>query len=330
MRAVEPLIQTLGNYDSGIQSVAAEALGRLGDPRAVMPLIHGLESGLENGDHRLWPEALYALGKLADKRAVGPLIRALNNSADGYRIAAATALGQLGDLRAVSPLANALHGRRPVQWGLGVAVVTALARLGDSEANQALVEALESADGEISGWAAIVLAKQGDSRTVEPLIRALRIFDPEAAEALGELGDRRAIEPLIRQLVSSSLDSRRTAATALVRLGDTRWANWAQVEECNIRDLGKIGDIRAVARLIVFLDSGDIESRRSGAEELRHIALQTPHALQNYWPRIAGAVRRPHTDYMSVLCRTDVHDDFGIGLDFPDPPTADGYVSKDF
>ncbi len=79
-----------------IQRRAAETLGKLGDLRAVEPLIKALSGGNEC--------AATALGKLGDPRAVAPLIKALSGG-DGC---AATALGKLGDPRAVEPLITAL------------------------------------------------------------------------------------------------------------------------------------------------------------------------------------------------------------------------------
>ena len=43
VRAVEPLIQRLQDEDEDVRSAAAEALGRIGDARAVDPLIQRLQ-----------------------------------------------------------------------------------------------------------------------------------------------------------------------------------------------------------------------------------------------------------------------------------------------
>ncbi len=49
-----------------------------------------------------------ALGKIGDKRAVEPLITALDDEDELVREGAAKALGMLGDKRAVEPLITAL------------------------------------------------------------------------------------------------------------------------------------------------------------------------------------------------------------------------------
>ena len=48
--------------------------------------------------------AAWALGKIGDKRAVEPLIEALKHEHVGLRATSADSLGELGDERAVEPL----------------------------------------------------------------------------------------------------------------------------------------------------------------------------------------------------------------------------------
>ena len=71
---------------------AAEALGQLGDKRAVDPLIKALS------DDHYWVRlsAAMALGQLGDKRAVDPLIMVLSDDYSGVRKAAKAALKKLG------------------------------------------------------------------------------------------------------------------------------------------------------------------------------------------------------------------------------------------
>ena len=70
---------------------AAKALDKLGDKRAVEPLIKVLE---EMNDDDVLLAAAEALGNLGDKRAVEPLIVALRNI--GYT--AAKAFGRVGPI----------------------------------------------------------------------------------------------------------------------------------------------------------------------------------------------------------------------------------------
>ncbi len=63
------MIEKLLDDNEGTRWNAAEALGRLGDPRAVEPLI----DTLWDDDARVRLKTAWALGMLGDFRALGPL-----------------------------------------------------------------------------------------------------------------------------------------------------------------------------------------------------------------------------------------------------------------
>jgi HEAT repeat protein len=91
--AVEPLIKALGdNGMIGVRRSVAEALGAIGDERAVEPLIETLR--YEGSDVRR--SAAEALGEIGDGRAVEPLIEALEDEGYGVAKAAKKALKKLG------------------------------------------------------------------------------------------------------------------------------------------------------------------------------------------------------------------------------------------
>jgi HEAT repeat protein len=71
--------------------------------------------------------AAWALRRIGDKRAVEPLIQALRDEDHDVRRAAAEALGTIGDPRAVEPLIRAL---RDENWEVRKAAVEALDKLG--------------------------------------------------------------------------------------------------------------------------------------------------------------------------------------------------------
>lgn len=71
LRAVEPLIASLGDSDEYVRRNAAEALGELKDLRAVEPLI----KALGDSNWEVCYKAVLALGELKDTRSIEPLVK---------------------------------------------------------------------------------------------------------------------------------------------------------------------------------------------------------------------------------------------------------------
>jgi HEAT repeat protein len=74
-------IDMLGSENVGWRWKAAESLARLGDPRAVDPLIRALD----DEDWRVRQKVAWALGYLGDPRAIVPLRRAYRDEPEGVR-----------------------------------------------------------------------------------------------------------------------------------------------------------------------------------------------------------------------------------------------------
>lgn len=92
--AVRALIMTVNNKyeDLIVRGRAALMLGKLGDARAVMPLIQALDApGYQTPLY-----AAQSLGLLGDPRAIGPLLGMLNSSNTKCRDAARESLRRLG------------------------------------------------------------------------------------------------------------------------------------------------------------------------------------------------------------------------------------------
>jgi hypothetical protein len=115
-RAVEPLIVAMRDPDEDVSDSAIWALGRLGGDRAVKVLAAALK---DHPDQRVRKAAAEALGWTRAKRALDPLIAALGDKAPAVRSYATIGLGYLGDPRAI-PALEALLARETdqvvLQW----------------------------------------------------------------------------------------------------------------------------------------------------------------------------------------------------------------------
>ena len=282
--AVEPVIATfLGGVTSDTQHAAAGALGEMGDPRAVEPLVRSLRNpeisfyneyrdlaskygfrGYRFMSDETRRAAVLALGKLGEA-AVEPLITVLNDRSinwRGSREGAAEALGQIGGPRAIEPLIKVLGDpdtdlARSAGHALESIVqknaAGALEEVRDVRVSEAFIQALKDENGEARSKAASALGKIGDERAVEPLIQALKNEDrrarSSAAWALGEIRDERAVEPLIQALRDEDPYVASDVAEAL----------------------GKIGDPRAVEPLTNALGDENISLRKAAKEALDNI-----------------------------------------------------------
>ena len=90
---VEPLIVALEDANRSVAFWAAGALGRIGDTRAVEPLVVLLND--KDRDQRLRARAAEALGRIGDTRAVEPLSVVLGEGSEIIRGKAAPALKKL-------------------------------------------------------------------------------------------------------------------------------------------------------------------------------------------------------------------------------------------
>lgn len=157
---------------------------------------------------------------------------------------------------------------------------------------EGLIRALTYDDCITRKEAVVALKKIADSRSLFPLIDALKYekwhdqyavmgsVRENAAEALGVLGDKRAVEPLIDALNDKDEDVRWKAAWALGSIGDKRAIEpliyalqdkrWP-VRRFAVSALGKIGDRRSVGSLIKALNDEDWHVRKYAADALGKI-----------------------------------------------------------
>jgi hypothetical protein len=204
-------IRRLLSNDWEVRRDATQALGQIGDVRAVEPLI----AALKDRDWDVRRAAAQALGLIGDVRGVEPLIVTLKDRFDGVRKAAAQALGKIGDVRAVMPLIAALKDQ---SWQVSEAAAQILGQIRDTRAVEPLIAALEDRDWDVRRAAAQALGQIGDARAVEPLIASLidrsKYVRQAATQALGKIGVPCAIDPLLENRKLSQIED---YANAVIR-----------------------------------------------------------------------------------------------------------------
>jgi len=204
------LATNLESQSPRVQRLAAAALSRTGDPRAVALL--GTALAKETTDITKLDIA-YALARAGDKRGRDALVAGLGSGRRDIKAAAGRALALLGDARAVQGLAPYLDVS---QLRLGAA--EALAYLADPKAVAVLdqlrarpAEAATPGDPKTSpddrARATIALGLAGRTDVIPDLYKLLEDprFNAFAAHALAKLRDPAAKQVLVEQLAIPSL-----------------------------------------------------------------------------------------------------------------------------
>lgn len=257
----DPLIQAL-EYDlePTVKAAAAEALGLVGDSRAVQALlahfgtsnpvlrnavvaaitrladakaIKGLVGYLKHEDQRVRVLAAHTLGRIHSKTATEQLIKALDDDAFVVREAVVKALGDLGDPRAAAALMRAAADPQkfPQVW-----VIESLGKIRSPESTRIVLTAMASHDAEVREAAANALSKLRSKEAAPALIEALDDNNAKvrtsAAEALEKL--RIQLE-MTEKLRRSSASGKKTIEISA--LGDS--------EDDGIRKKPKFGEDRS-------------------------------------------------------------------------------------
>ncbi len=149
--AVPPLLLELEGARTAVErGGVADALGRIGDSRAVARLIRALEDPAMS----VRRAAMVALLRLEAMNAVPKIVRRLEDESGGVRVVAATVLGKFEDPRAVPALVHALGDE---QWHVRQAAATALGQIGDRRAAPALEKATHDPRKSVARAAAAAL-----------------------------------------------------------------------------------------------------------------------------------------------------------------------------
>ncbi|EKE03403.1 MAG: PBS lyase heat protein [uncultured bacterium] len=163
-----------------VRCLITNILSNLKDNKAVMPLLYVLNNKEENYKLRL--SSAEALGRIGDKYAVIPLIDIVSNEEEKsvyLRESAAKALGMLNDIRAVDPLIRILESKKGIMdkfTFLKEKVIEAIGQIGfqDDKTIKALSSALMDESPFIRLSAIETLAELNDDRTfdlIEPMIK---------------------------------------------------------------------------------------------------------------------------------------------------------------
>ncbi|MGA2911932.1 MAG: HEAT repeat domain-containing protein [Methanoregula sp.] len=139
-RAIQPLIEALGDFDKSVREQAMLALSSIGKA-AIEPLSATLKEPQWETRYR----AAEALGKIADEKAVKPLIQALKDNRDHVRYMAAKGLRALRDSDTIEPMIILLNDENRY---VRMMAVRALGAIGGKNVNNALKKALESENDE--------------------------------------------------------------------------------------------------------------------------------------------------------------------------------------
>jgi hypothetical protein len=207
------LIRVLGHTDLVIRRAAAEALGSIGDKKAVEPLV----VLLGDSDQSVQTTAAQALGQIGGERAVTALIRLFREKDRRLRKSATDALASIGT-PAVEPLAGVLRKGAPLPRKTTIQLLERLGWDPDRTEAGAVYWA------EKRQWDQCV--KIG-APSVRPLVRVLQDGTKSmqvrraAAKALGQIGDAGAIEALLTAIEARDKEMRQTAARALVKIYQT-------------------------------------------------------------------------------------------------------------
>ena len=187
--ALRTLFDLLRSTHFLVRRTAVRALGQIGSPLAVTPLLDAvtedpaLARDVITALQRIGPEATPIL-----RHDLDHLLDAAHSGRRGPLVA--TALGLHGDLAAAPILVRALEeGTQPSQRG---AAAQALGEIGAPSAVPALLRALAHADTEVRVRAAVALGQIGDAGAVPALAASLgagvHVVDRAVAEALARLG----------------------------------------------------------------------------------------------------------------------------------------------
>ena len=139
-RAIQPLVEALGDFDKSVREQSMLALTAIGKA-AIEPLSAAMREPKWETRYR----AAEALGKIADEKAIKPLIQALKDNRDHVRYMAAKGLRALRHADTIEPMVILLNDENRY---VRMMAVRALGAIGGKNVKTALTKAIESENDE--------------------------------------------------------------------------------------------------------------------------------------------------------------------------------------
>jgi len=274
---LEELIRALGNdrLDGEVYvfKQASYQLWKLGDM-----VVDSLATILHDGPEKTCIRVAYLLGNIGTDRAKAALTQALEDEASSLRRLPTVDYKIWQDDQIARDFYLKLFSR-PIEWTLTEA---------NEEVTDEIVKTLiESMNiSELPRDEVYTLAKIGDERVIEPLIRSLAIEDDKVFQAafqgLLKIG-KAAVEPLIAHLKDENSQMRLSVAWLLGAIGDAQAVaplidalsdQDMSVRVTAISALGDLSDSRAIEPLSRFLNDDDEWTRRAVIISLGQIGEQ--------------------------------------------------------
>lgn len=281
-KAIGPLSRLLGNRDANIRVTAATALSKMASDRNVVaPLV----KALKDPDEDVAAQAATGLGESGDKRAAEPLSRFLHSPKEKVRVAAAQALGTLGDERAVPLLLQLLDEESEETQ---IKVLTTLRTIKAPSIRKRVLKHLDHPKASVRRRVVDVLGPIGEADVAEQVEHVLRA-DPAdevrmaAARALGEIADPASVDCLKDAIHNDEFKVRCQAIAALGEIGDEECYKTLmvllddQVAEVRFHAavaLGEVGNTRAVPNLKERLKDKNSMVARGAAKALEKLGVE--------------------------------------------------------
>jgi HEAT repeat protein len=294
--AIARCLDNLESPNPRLRSQAAEDLGKLNAQETVPELVEHLQ---EDVNTYVRSASAEALGRIGDARAIFPLMDALRDSCSFVRRAAAIALGQMQAKEAQGALLNALDD---ANFYVRRAAINAVGKLDVPDLGAMLIPFLDTPDPRIRRTTVIALRRLNTREAVPKMIELLEeyLLAPNQRDlpvvktlvvALGELEAQEAVHVLER-VTRGYVGVRSLTAKALGKIGDPQAAQALidalqdnkskNLQLASLRSLGKLGYHDAIPAVRPFLNADDPRLRRTAVLTLG--ALQdsgaTPQLLE--------------------------------------------------